>query len=138
MELANEAQLVEYMRNPTFKFTVSYKSMKYREVLDNFGFDSYIYFSLVILLCLVILLIIFSIWMYYYKNSTVVPRPQLKVQVYWNNSLKSFIGLFMSFLPVGIIYKVSYYLVMQTELFSSLKGDYLYDLSTADHIAKIK
>ena len=112
--------------------------MKYREVLDNFGFDSYIYFSLVILLCLVILLIIFSIWMYYYKNSTVVPRPQLKVQVYWNNSLKSFIGLFMSFLPVGIIYKVSYYLVMQTELFSSLKGDYLYDLSTADHIAKIK
>lgn len=126
------------MRNPTFNFTVSYKSMKYREVLDNFGFDSYIYFLVVILLCLVIFLIIFSIWMYYYKNSTVVPRPQLKVQVYWNNSLKSFIGLFMSFLPVGIIYKVSYYLVMQTELFSSLKGDYLYDISTADHIAKIK
>jgi hypothetical protein len=112
--------------------------MTYKEVLDNFGFEPYFYYMAVVLLCLVILLIIFSIWMYYYKNSTVVPRPQLKVQVYWNNSLKSFIGLAMSILPVFIVYQFSYWLIMTIDLFAGFQGDYLYDLQTLDHIAKIK
>ena len=117
-----------YMFNPKFRFGLVFESMTYREVLDNFGFDPLIYYAVVVLMCLVILLIIFSIWMYYYKNSTVVPRPQLKVQVYWNNSLKSFIGLAMSFLPVGIVYKFSYWLIMETDIFKGFQGDYMTDL----------
>jgi hypothetical protein len=56
-------------------------------------------------------MVIFTIWLYFYKNSKVVPRPLLKVKVYFENSKKSFIGLVMSVIPIFIMYEFSHWLV---------------------------
>lgn len=80
-------------------------------MLDNFGFSPALYYFLTIALCLGIFFLVFSIWLYFYSNSAIVPRPSLKIDVYFNNSKKSFIGLFLSVVPVFIMYHFTHWLI---------------------------
>lgn len=119
------------LNDRSYKFTFEMEALPWKQCLDLFAFDEYLYYVFVILVCLVISGIVITFWAVNYIFSTILPRPSLKLKLYLNYSLRAIKGINMIAVPTfGLIFSCSY-ILSSISLLQSIPGSY-YDNEPID------
>ncbi|CAG9328147.1 unnamed protein product [Blepharisma stoltei] len=92
----------EFDKNTTnreYEFTFYLYPLHWKECLDLFAFQEYLYYLFVMLLCLFIFTCVIVFWALNYTFSSILPRPKLKITLYLKYSFSSLKGISMGALP---------------------------------------
>ena len=120
--------------NRDYEFSFELQILGWRDCLDLFAFEEYLYYTFVILICLLIFLTVVSFWLINYIKSTILPRPSLKVGLYIKYSFRAFTGVIQAAVPVFGVLLSFYYGLINTNILKQITGDYddLYPISLSN------
>ena len=115
----------------SYTFIFDMEALAWKQCLDLFAFEEYLYYIFVIMVCFVIFLIVVTFWLVNYIFSTILPRPSLKIMLYLNYSIRAIKGIHMVVFPVfGLIFSC-YYILNSLDILKSIPGSY-YDNEPID------
>lgn len=103
--------------NRHYEFEFELYPLEFIECLNLFAFESYLYYVIILLLCLVILGLIIIFWAYNYFLSKIAPKPRLKVRLYFMHSINGLKGILMACMPVlSLVFGLSQLILSLTYL----------------------
>ena len=111
--------------NYTFNFVL--EALNWKDCLDLFAFEAYLYYLFVMMVCLFILIVVVLFWAVNYMFSTILPRPNLKLKLYLNYSLRAIKGIYIVVFPAfGLIFSCLY-ILKYLEILQRISGDFYDD-----------
>ncbi|OMJ83968.1 hypothetical protein SteCoe_13301 [Stentor coeruleus] len=108
----------------SYKFTFVFNPLGWKDCLDLFAFDEALYYVFVILVCLFIFINVVAFWLVNYIRSTILPRPSLKISLYFSYSVRALTGVGKAIGPVFGLMISLYYGLKLTSVLLEVQGDY--------------
>ena len=112
------------LSNREYNFEFELKTLGWKDCLDLFAFEEYLYYVFVMVLCLVIFVLIVIFWVLNYVFSTILPRPSLKIKLYMNYSIRIVKGVLMSSVPTFAMIMCFYYVLSSFDFIKEVPGSF--------------